>query len=340
MEDLAAKFPESLPEFQRMFPDDGACARYLESVRWRDGFACPRCAGTAKPMRLGRPHLLRCRNCKRDISLTAGTVMDRTHTPLSTWFWAAYLVSSLTPGMSAVQLQRQLGLTRYETAFQILHKLRSGMRITSGKIGGRGKEHVEVDETWIGGESHGKGKGVHDMACVIGAVEVKQRKVERVKDEHSKAKPRRGGRYAGRLRLSVIPDRSATSCAGFVEQSVEPATSMVVTDGHQGYASLAKRGYQHLAVPERGEPDVAEDYLPIIHLVFSNLKAWINGTHHGVSPEHLQAYLNEFVFRFNRRFFPHNSFRSLLGLAMANEAPTYDELYGDDYEHPGTTCVS
>lgn len=126
MDDVSVRFPESLPEFQRMFPDAAACARYLESIRWRDGFVCPRCAGTAEPMRLGRPHLLRCRNCKRDISLTAGTVMGRTHLPLVTWFRAAYLIS-LTPGMSAVQLQRQLGLSRYETAFQILHKLRAGM---------------------------------------------------------------------------------------------------------------------------------------------------------------------------------------------------------------------
>src|ERR1700674_1433009 len=153
MKDLAAKYPESLPEFQRMFPDDLACARYLESIRWREGFVCPRCNGTAEPMRIGKPGILRCRNCKRDISLTAGTVMHRTHTPLSTWFWAAYLVSSLTPGMSAVQLQRQLGLTRYETAFQILHKLRAGMvRPDRDSIGGnlaRG-DHVEVDETWVG----------------------------------------------------------------------------------------------------------------------------------------------------------------------------------------------
>lgn len=130
------------------------------------------------------------------------------------------------------------------------------------------------------------------------------------------------------------------SCAGFVEGSVEPATWMIVTDGHQGYAGLAKRGYQHLAVPERGEPDVAEDYLPIIHLVFSNLKAWINGTHHGVSAEHLQAYLNEFTFRFNRRFLPHNSFRSLLGLAVTHETTTYDELYSDDHEHPGLAATA
>jgi len=116
---LADKFPESLPAFQKMFPDDNACALYLESIRWRDGFVCPRCASTAAPMRLGRPQLLRCKACKRDISLLAGTVMERTHMPLSTWFWAAFLVASLTPGMSAVQLQRQLGIKSYETAHTI-----------------------------------------------------------------------------------------------------------------------------------------------------------------------------------------------------------------------------
>ena len=338
MAGVADTFPDSLPAFQRMFPDDLACARYLEAVRWRDGFTCPRCNSTAEPLHLGRPGVLRCRGCKRDIALTAGTVMERTHTPLSTWFWAAFLVSSLTPGMSAVRLQRQLGLTRYETAFQILHKLRSAMVRTSGPIGLR--THVEVDETYVGGKTRGKGRGVTDQALVIGAVEVKQRKVTEVYDEHSKAKPRRGGRYAGRLRLTVIPDRTAKSCTGFVSGNVDTLTEMVVTDAHQGYASLAKLGYQHLAVAERGEPGVAEDYLPIIHLVFSNLKAWINGTHHGVSPDHLQAYLNEFAFRFNRRFYPFNSFRSLLGLATDTESPTYAELYDGDWQHPGTTGVS
>jgi hypothetical protein len=122
-----------------------------------------------------------------------------------------------------------------------------------------------------------------------------------------------------------------------VESQVDPATEMVVTDAWQGYAPLAKMGYQHLAVAERGDPGVAEDYLPIIHLVFSNLKAWINGTHHGVSADHLQAYLNEFAFRFNRRFYPFNAFRSLLGLATEAEAPTYAELYDGDWDHPGTT---
>lgn len=334
---MADKFPESLPGFQKMFPDDDACALYLESIRWRDGFQCPKCNATAEPFRFAnRPQVLRCKGCEKDISLTAGTVMERTHTPLSTWFWAAFLISSQIPGMSATTLQRQLGLTRYETAFQILHKLRASMAVTSGRIGGNGKEHVEIDETLIGGRTRGEGKGVTHQVRVIGAVEVKQRKTKPERED-GKGKPRRGGRYAGRLRLQVIPDKTAKSCEGFIIGNVDPATWMVVTDGAQSYARLARMGYQHLATPERGEPGVAEDYLPIIHLIFSNLKAWINGTHHGVSPDHLQAYLNEFVFRFNRRFYPFNAFRSLLGLSVAHESPTYEELYDGDWIHPGTT---
>src|SRR6185437_14600508 len=142
-------FPRSLPEFQRLFPDDAACADYLEKIRWESGFTCPHCGTTGEPFRFAnRPHVLRCRNCRSDIALTAGTVMERTHTPLSTWFWAAYLVASHTAGMSATQFQRQLGLGRYETAFQILHKLRAGMVRPDRDQIGRPGEHVEVDETW------------------------------------------------------------------------------------------------------------------------------------------------------------------------------------------------
>ena len=121
-------FPHSLPEFQRLFPDDAACAAYLEKARWGDGFACPHCGTAGEPSHFeNRPGVLRCRKCRKNTGLTVGTVMERSHTPLNVWFWAAYLFASQTPGMSAVQFQRQLGLSRYETAFQILHKLRSGM---------------------------------------------------------------------------------------------------------------------------------------------------------------------------------------------------------------------
>jgi len=324
-------FPKSLPDFQRMFPDDGACATYLEGIRWEAGFVCPNCSTAGEPWRFaGRPGVLRCRSCQRDTSLTAGTVMERTHSPLSTWFWGAYLVSSMTPGMSAVQFQRQLGLTRYETAFQILHKLRAGMvRDDQDRIGAKAS-HVEVDETYIGGATKGEGKGNHHKTLVAGAVEAMQRSKA---DTEGKAAPRRGGRYAGRLRLSVVPNRTAKSLRGFVEASVAPG-AMIVTDDWSAYDKLADRGFQHLAVPERGEGEVAEEYLPLIHLVFSNLKTWLLGCHHGVSPEHLQAYLNEFAFRFNRRFWPFNAFRSLLGIASEKSAPTYAELYSGEWEHP------
>ena len=117
---------------------------------------------------------------------------------------------------------------------------------------------------------------------------------------------RKDGRYAGRVRLAVVLDRSAESLCGFVESTVAPG-SLIVTDDWSGYAGLGKRGYEHFAVAECGDPEVAEQYLPIIHLVFANLKTWLIGIHHGVSHQHLQAYLNEFTFRFNRRFYPFNA---------------------------------
>lgn len=323
-------FPSSLPEFQRLFPNDAACAAYLEKIRWEKGFACQHCGAAGEPFRFAnRLGVLRCRACKRDVALTASTVMERTHTPLSVWFWAAYLVASHTAGMSATQFQRQLGLKRYETAFQILHKLRAGMvRPDRDRIGDTaGKDHVEIDETWVGGVTRGKGRGIHDQTLVVAAIEVRHRKPK------DGATPRRGGRYAGRLRLDVVPNRGAKALCEFVESAVNPGAT-VITDAWIGYAGLTQRGYQHLPVVESGDPAVAEEYLPIVHLVFSNLKSWLRGCHHGVSGKHLQAYLNEFTFRFNRRFYPFNAFRSLLGIGGETEAPTYDALYSGEWKHP------
>lgn len=256
--------------------------------------------------------------------------MERSHISLSTWFWAAYLVVSQTPGVSAAQFQRQLGLTRYETAFGLLHKLRAGMvRTDQDRIGGLPDQHVEVDETWIGGRTRGEGRGVHHKTLVACAVEVRQRKPGTAQDK------RKDGRYAGRVRLAVVPDRSADSLCGFVEGAVMPKTA-IITDDWSAYATLRKRGYDHHAIAERGDHDIAENFLPIIHLVFANLKTWLNGIHHGVSSQHLQAYLNEFTFRFNRRFYPFNAFRSLVGIAGGVPSPTFSELYSGDWKHP--TC--
>ena len=242
-------FPKSLPEFQRLFPDEKSCAFYLERTRWGDGFICEHCASSGDPYRfINRTGVLRCRHCNRDTSLTAGTIMERTHTPLSVWFWAAYLVSSQTLGMSALQFQRQRGLSRYETAFQLLHKLRAGMvRPDQDQIGGNSDDHVEVDEAWVGGKTRGSGSGVHNQVLVAGAVEVKWRK------KNSKLNKRRSGRIAGRVRLVIVPDRSAASLCGFVKNAVKPR-SIVVTDGWQAYRGIEGLGYQPVAVPANGSP--------------------------------------------------------------------------------------
>jgi len=323
-------FPRGLPEFQQIFPDDAACAAYLEAIRWPNGFVCP-CGEAGEPYRVKtRPQVLVCRKCRKETRLMANTVMQDSHTRLSIWFWGAYLVATQTPGMSAIQFQRQLCLTRYETAFQILHKLRAGMvRPDQDRIGSNMNNHVELDEVWIGGASHGKGRGVHDKTLVVAAVEVRRRKPK----DGSKAIIRRNGRYAGRVRLQVVPDRSAKSLIGFVQNAVEPG-AQIVSDAWRGFNTLPEKGYRHVPVALSGSATLAEDYLPIIHLVFSNLKSWLRGIHHGVSPQHLQAYLNEYTFRFNRRFTPFNAFKSLLGIGAQNAASTYASLYSGEWEHP------
>ncbi len=333
-------FPTSLPEFQKVFPDDKACEKYLETIRWPDGFICPLCGNQDEPYRFPdrKSVVLRCRACKQNTSLTAGTVMQKKHTPLSTWFWAAYLVTTQTPGQSALQFQKQLGLSRYETAFQILHKLRAGMvRPERDRIGG---EHVvEVDETYVGGTNHGQGKGVHTMSTVIGAVEVrvrqdKERSSARRHEHHNGGKPTKKMIYAGRLRLRVIPNRSALTCTAFVMDNIARGSG-IRTDAYAGYTSLTFRGYAHDALTLKGDPAKADAHLPMIHLIFSNLKTWINGTHHGrIEPQHLQAYLNEFVFRFNRRFYPMTGFNSVLGLAARSASPTYAQTYSGEWQHP------
>ena len=331
-------FPNTLLDFPRMFPDEAACVAYLEELRWPEGFACPSCGGKGEPFRFAnRPTLLRCRACRHDTRVTAGTVMHATRTPLQAWFWAAYLVTAQTPGMSALQFQRQLGIARYETAFQMLHKLRAAMvRPDRDRIGG--EYVVEVDEAEVGGRTRGEGRGVHHKATVVGAVEVRRGDPEEIRrkrkrQKHDKGRPVRGETYAGRLRLRHVPNRGGMTLTSFVLDSVAKG-STVVTDGWIGYDGLKKLGYQHEPVVLGGDPELTEAVLPMIHLVFSNLKSWLLGTHHGVSHRHLQAYLNEYVFRFNRRFYPMGMFNSVLGIATRVQGPTYAALYDGKWAHP------
>ena len=292
---VAKAFPDTLVDFQRMFPDEAACVAYLEELRWPGGFTCPSCKVVGEPQRIRtRLRVLRCRSCLEETSVTSGTVMHATRTPLQAWFWAAYLVTAQTPGMSALQFQRQLGISRYETAFQVLHKLRAAMvRPDRDRIGG--EYIVEVDEAEVGGETRGEGRGVHHMATVVGAVEVRrgdpeeiQRKRKRRRNKHENGRPVRGETYAGRLRLRHVPNRGSLALTSFVQESVAPGTT-VFTDGWQGYDALKRLGYDHERAVTGGDPEIVEAVLPLIHLVFSNLKTWTLGTHHGVSHSHLQG---------------------------------------------------
>ncbi len=304
---MASRRPRSLLEFQRMFPDESACLSYLHALRWPEGFSCESCGAEAHYSYPQRRAVV-CRSCRKHVRLTAGTMLHRSRLPLVTWFHAVFLVATLTPGISAVQLQRQLGLSRYETAFQLLHKIRSAM-VAPGREPLRGT--VEVDECFIGGVHPGgkRGRSTDKKTLVVGAVEVRRGKGRRK-------------RVAGRLRLRAIPDASAATLLAFLRDHVR-AKSRVLTDGHQGYRGASGKGYGH-------RPETAA-LLPLVHRTFANLKTWLRGTHHDrVERQHLQAYLNEFCFRHNRRFWPFSAFLRLLTLAMNCPAITYRELYTAD----------
>jgi hypothetical protein len=322
---MKTQLPQSLLEFQRMFPGEPECAAYLEAIRWPNGFICPICGVGGLPQRIAtRPRVLRCRHCRKDISLTAGTLMHATKTSLQAWFLGAYLVTTQTPGMSARQLQRQLGMSRYETAFQMLHKLRAGMvRPERDRIGAGWP--VEVDEALIGGRTRGEGRGVHHKELVVGALEVRTRPVKNKKTARIPL-------YAGRLRLCHVANRDALTLTGFVNDNVEKG-ARVRTDGWHGYDSLSLKGYAHDPMVFDGDPERMDAHLPMIHITFSNLKTWLLGTHHSVSKRHLQAYLDEYVFRYNRRFYPMTGFASVLGIGMGVSAPTYRELYDGTWNH-------
>lgn len=269
-------------EFEKRFSTDQSCALYLRQLRWPEGFACPVCQ-SKRFWETNRSSFF-CADCKRQTSVTAGTIFDRTKIPLRLWFRAAWLVTSEKNGISALGLQRQLGLSRYETAWLILGKLRRAM-VRPGRESLSGE--VEVDETFIGGvDPNGGRRHIGYKALVAMAVEIK-------------------GEGMGRVRLHRIRDSSAKSLKSFIKQAVAPG-SAITTDGWQGYAGLVKEGYLHTPYVVQGKTQnkkLSVTLLPRVHRVASLLKRWLLGTHQGGidAEQHLEEYLDEFTFRFNRR---------------------------------------
>jgi ISXO2-like transposase domain/Transposase zinc-ribbon domain len=298
-------FPRSLPEFERRFPDEAACAEWLLEHRWERGFACPEC-GHDRFWRLGRKVLtLQCKACRRETSVTAGTVMHRSHLPLKVWFTAAWLVATHRNGMSARQLWLQLGLGSYKSAWLLLRKLRAAM-VDPDRSPLAGL--VEVDETSLpfraGDEPARPGRSHDGRLLVAGAVEIR-------------------GKGPGRTRLAVIGDYSAAALGAFVAGNVADG-STVVSDGWPGYRHLKEVKHDPRVVGDVP----AHTVLPWIHRVFANAKRWALGVYHGLRPDHLQAYLDEFVFRFNRRHNPAAAFERLLGLSLTLEPATYRMVVG------------
>jgi transposase-like protein len=291
-------YPRTLSDLERRFATEEACRQYLAGLRWPDGFRCPRCGGTeAWAMGSG---LLRCRACQYKLSLTVGTVFEGTRKPLLMWFRAIWWVVGQKNGASAKGIQRMLELGSYQTAWTWLHKMRRAMvRPGRDRLDGV----IEMDETYVGGEKPGKrGRGAQGKALVAVAVEDK------------------GDAGMGRIRLAVVPDASQKSLAAFAAQTVFPG-SMVRTDDWSGYDTLKEAGYPHTVA--------ASHDLKIAHLTIAQLKRWLGGTLQGaVSHEHLEYYLDEFTFRFNRRRAAHRGllFFRFLQNAMAIEPTTYDQM--------------
>lgn len=273
-------YPGTFQEFDEWFSSDDACMNYIAKLRWPKGFCCPNCGDTTeKPSLTGRGLFL-CRKCKRQTSITSGTLFHKTHKPLRTWFFAMWFVTSQKHGASALGLKRVLGLGSYNTAWTWLHKLRRAM-VRSGRDQLTGA--IEVDETYVGGVgAKVRGRGAKRKTIVAIAAEVR-------------------GRGPGRIRMSVIPDVSAISLHEFVSNNVEKG-SKIRTDGWKGYNGIETMGYTHIVTNISSSDDPAHVVMPRVHRVASLLDRWWLGIHQGaIRPSHLEYYLDEFTFRFNRR---------------------------------------
>ena len=259
-----------------LFPNEEACLEYLSIIRWANGCQCHRCA-SQDILKIGRGLYL-CQGCKYDFSVIAGTLFQDTHKPLRVWFQAIWYVVSQKNGVSALGLQKALGLGSYHTAWEWLHKLRRAMvRPGRDKLNGL----VEVNETIIGGEYSGKrGRGADRKSLVLIAAEDTDRGI-------------------GRIRLSTISDASGDVLTNTIQEMVSTG-STIRTDGWSGYSGLNDKGYTHMPITNNNVKE--SDAVQIAHRVASLLKRWLVGTHHGaINHKNLPYYLDEFTFRFNRR---------------------------------------
>ena len=316
-------YPRNWNEFLDWFGTEEACLGYLERLRWPGGFVCPGCGVAEEPYRSSRSRLM-CRSCGRQSTVTAGTIFDKTRTPLRVWLAGAWYLTNQKHGVSALGLQRVLGLGGYETAWTMLHRFRRAMvRPDRDRL----KGVVEVDEAYLSisdrdapltEEQRGKRKSRTHLVPLVIAVELLE------------------PRGFGRIRLSRIDNDSAEQVIPFVKANVEPG-SRVRTDGSAAYRELGELGYDHERIVMLGSATPAHVSMPGVHRLAALIKRWILGTHHGsVQPGHLNAYLNEFVFRFNRRTSGSRGmlFYRLLQQAVMTDPFTYQAITQRPHAQP------
>lgn len=308
-------FPRSEQEFRAWFQDDNACLDYLDWLRWGNALVCTSC-GIINPPRAVSGRVWRCSTCTAKVSRTTGTIFQDTRTPMTMWFQAAWEFCMDKGGVSALTLKRRLGLGSYETAWAMLHRYRSAMMLSGvDKLSGT----VEVDETFLGGVRPGKrGRGALGKVMVIIAVELKD------------------PRGYGRTRMRVIPNARGETIKQFLLDNVELG-STIVSDGHRSYPPATRGNYTHVAHAVKPSGKQAHTMLPAVHRVASLLKRWFLGTYQGsFGHDHLDAYLAEFTFRWNRRRSPDRGllFYRLMSLAVQAPPLHYDDIVKNPQPNP------
>ena len=304
-------YPLTVMDLEKHFSTEEACRAYLFRLRWPNGFVCPRCQ-TPGGWSASRKRLI-CQSCRYQASVTAGTIFQDTHKPLTLWFRAVWHIVSRKNGASAMSLQQELGLGSYMTAWTWLHKLRRAMvRPGRDRLNGT----VEVDETYWGSEEEGIiGRQTERKALIIVAVECSDKKI-------------------GRIRMRRIPDASRDSLHGFIKETIEPG-STVRTDGWNAYLAMEDYVHDRQIQMHQGE---GEHLLPHVHQVVSLLKRWLLGTHQGaIGHDYLDYYLDEFTFRFNRRTSKSRGklfYRLLQQVVQVDPAPYHSIIGGKNDTDP------
>jgi len=294
-------------DFQKRFSTENRCLKYLIKSRWPNGFICPHC-GSKNATYIKSRRLFQCNSptCRKQTSVTVGTIFEKTRTSLKKWFWMMFLISYHKTGISTAQLQRFLGMDRYQTCWLMAQKIRKAMsdRNALYKLDGL----IETDDTVFGAKNvTGKrGRGADKKTNVIVSVKV---------NEHDKPVF---------TEMTVVPNLEKVTVQETLSNQIKP-NQRVTTDGHKSYSAVKELGHEH-EIKIIGNPKDASKLLPWVHVVIGNIKNTVSGVHHGVSSKYLKWYLSQYTYLFNRRFWFEQLFDRVIQVCINSRTITLAEL--------------